>query len=171
MQRFLDVGKVVSTHGIAGEMKVYPWADSANSLRKLKNVYWDKEGSTPLKVESARVHKNTLLLKVEGVDSIDAARRYIDRTVYADRDDIIKENGEYFVVDLLGAEVRNSLDGSRIGTLSDVTDTGVQNIYHVTLDDGSVRMVPAVPAFVKRVDLDEMVVEIEPIKGMFDDAD
>ena len=170
MQKYLEVGKIVSTHGIAGEMKVYPWADSASALTKLKSVFWDKDGSSFVKVTSARTHKNMLLLKLEGVDSIESARRYIERTVYADRDEIIMENGSYFVVDLIGLEAVDSRDGSHIGILSDVTNTGVQDIYHIKLDSGEIRMVPAVPFFVKNVDLQKGVVEIEPIEGLLEDA-
>jgi RimM protein, required for 16S rRNA processing len=65
----------------------------------------------------------------------------------------------------------NSADGSHIGKLTDVTNTGSQDLYHITLDSGEVRMVPAVPAFIKSVDIDGGKVAIEPIKGLFDDAD
>lgn len=170
MQRYLEVGKIVSTHGIAGEMKIYPWADSASALIKLKNVFWDPDGKNSVRVVSARTHKNMLLLKVEGVDSIESARRFIERTVYADRDEVIMENGSFFVVDLIGLEAVNSSDGSHIGTLCDVTNTGVQDIYHIKLDSGEVRMVPAVPFFVKEVDLEHGLVRIEPIEGLLEDA-
>jgi len=171
MQKYLEAGKIVSTHGIAGELKVYPWADSASSLNRITAVYWDQDGTSSTKVVSARVHKNMLLVKLEGVDSIEAAHRYIDRTVYADRSEIRIRKGSYFVVDLLGLEAVNSTDGSRIGEICDVTNTGVQDIYHIKTDSGEVRMVPAVPAFIKNVDIESGKVEIEPIKGLFDDAD
>ena len=171
MQRYLEAGKIVSTHGINGELKVYPWADSASALNRLRSVFWDTSGTSSTKVESARVHKNMLLLKLEGVDSIEDAHRYIERTVYADRDEIVRRNGSYFVVDLIGLEAVNSADGSHIGKLTDVTNTGSQDLYHITLDSGEVRMVPAVPAFIKSVDIDGGKVAIEPIKGLFDDAD
>ena len=170
MQKYLEVGQIVSTHGIAGEMKVYPWADSATALVELKKVFWDPDGKNAVRVVSARTHKNMLLLKLEGVDSIESARRFIQRTIYADRDEVIMENGSFFVVDLIGLEAVNSTDGSHIGVLSDVTNTGVQDIYHIKLDSGEVRMVPAVPFFVKEVDLDKGLVKIEPIKGLLEDA-
>ena len=170
MQKYLEVGQIVSTHGIAGEMKVYPWADSATALVELKKVFWDSDGKNAVRVVSARTHKNMLLLKLEGVDSIESARRFIQRTIYADRDEVIMENGSFFVVDLIGLEAVNSSDGSHIGVLSDVTNTGVQDIYHIKLDSGEVRMVPAVPFFVKEVDLDKGLVKIEPIKGLLEDA-
>ncbi|MBP0968511.1 MAG: 16S rRNA processing protein RimM [Oscillospiraceae bacterium] len=171
MQKYLEAGKIVSTHGVNGELKVYPWADSASALNRIRNVFWDQSGTDSTRVISARVHKNMLLLRLEGVESIEDAHRFIDRTIFADRDEIIRKNGTYFVVDLLGLEVVDSTDGSRIGTVCDVTNTGSQDLYHVKLDSGEVRMVPAVPAFIKSVDLEAGKITVEPIKGLFNDAD
>ncbi len=171
MQQYLEAGKIVSTHGIEGEIKVYPWADSASSLNRIKRVYWDSDGKTSTAVRSARTHKNMLLLKLEGVTSIEAAHGYIDRVIYVDRDQVVRKNGGYFVVDLIGLEAVDSTDGSHIGTVADVTNTGSQDLYHVKLDSGEIRMVPAVPAFIKSVDIEGGRVEIQPIKGLFDDAD
>lgn len=171
MQQYLEAGKIVSTHGIEGEIKVYPWADSASALNKIRRVFWDQNGKTSTIVLSARAHKNMLLLRLEGVTSIEDAHRFIDRVIYVDRDQVVRRNGKYFVVDLIGLEAVDSTSGDRIGTLTDVTNTGSQDLYHITLDSGEVRMVPAVPAFIKNVDLDGGKVEIEPIKGLFDDAD
>ena len=171
MQQYLEAGKIVSTHGIGGELKVYPWADSASALNRIKHVFWDQTGKDFTNVVSARVHKNMLLLRLEGVESIEEAHRFIDRVIYADRDEVVRRKGTYFVVDLLGLEVLDSRDDSHIGTVADVTNTGTQDIYHIKLDSGETRMVPAVPAFVKDVDLEAGKIRIEPIKGLLSDAD
>ena len=171
MKQYLEAGKIVTTHGVAGEIKVYPWADSAEALCGVKQFFLDAEGKLPRKVLSARAHKNMLLLKLEGIATIEEARKYIERTLWVDRKAIKLEKGAHFVVDLIGLRVLHAEDGSEIGVLSDVTTGGKQDIYHVTLSSGEVRMVPVVPAFVKDIRPDKGYVTILPIKGLLSDED
>ena len=171
MKQYLEIGEVVSTHGVMGEMKVYPWADDADSLKKVKKVFLNDRGENGIKVNSARKHKNMLLLTLEGVESMEGVRKYIGKTLYADRKEIKIEKGAYFIADLLGLEVIDSRDGSHIGKVQNVTNTGVQDIYHVEKDNGEVRMVPGVPAFIKEVNINKGYVAIEPIQGLLEDED
>lgn len=171
MKKYLEIGEIVSTHGIAGEMKVYPWANSADELKKVKTVFLDENGERPMKVVSTRTHKSMLLLSVEGVDSVELARRYIGKTLWADRKEIKLEKGAHFIVDLIGLEVRDSRDGSHIGVVSDITNTGTQDIYHVRKDNGEIRMVPGVEAFIKEIEIEKGYVSIEPIRGLLEDED
>lgn len=171
IKQYLEIGEIVSTHGIAGEMKLYPWADSADSLRRVKNVYTDGTGAVPLKVRSTRTHKRMLLITLDGVDSVEDARKYIGKVLYADRKEIRLPKGANFVADLLGLEVRDARDGSHIGTVADVTNTGTQDLYHVRLDSGEVRLVPGVEAFIKDIEIEKGYVTILPIRGLLSDED
>ena len=101
---FLECGKIVSTHGIAGEVRVQPWCDSPQDLEGIRTLYFDR-GATPVGVLRARAHKNVVLLKLEGVDTVEAAQALRGRVLWAAREDIPLEEGEYFVQDLLGMEV------------------------------------------------------------------
>ena len=171
VKQYLEIGEVVSTHGIAGEMKLYPWADSADALRRIKNVYTDGTGAMPAKVTGTRTHKNMLLLSLEGVGTVEDARRYIGKVLFADRKEIRLPKGANFVADLIGLEVRDHRDGSHIGTVKDVTNTGTQDLYHVQLDSGEVRLVPGVDAFIKDIEIEQGYVTLLPIRGLLSDED
>ena len=166
--QFLEVGKIVGTHGIAGEMRVQPWCDSPKFLTKFKTLYKDKNGQSSLNVRSARVHKNVVLLKVEGVDSIESAERMRNQVLYISRDDANIPNGEWFVQELINCSVFDADDGSLLGVLSDISQTGANDVWHVE-KDGKEYLVPAIKDVVVSVDIDAEKIVIRPIKGIFDE--
>lgn len=171
MIQYLEIGKIVTTHGVSGEVKVYISADSPESLFRIKKVYLDSKATVSLDVVSHRSMKNMLLLRFDGIDSIEYAHGLIGRTLWADRNEIRKDKDSYFVVDLIGLEVVNASTEEHIGVIDDVISGGVQDLYSVKLDNGDKRLMPAVPAFLKKTSLEEGKVWVEPIKGLFDDAD
>jgi 16S rRNA processing protein RimM len=171
MVQYLEIGKIVTTHGIGGEVKVYISADSPESLFRVKKVYLDPKASSSLNVVSHRAQKNMLLLKFDGINSIDEAHGLIGKTLWADRNEIKKDKDSYFVVDLIGLEVVNAVTEEHIGVIDDVISGGIQDLYSVKLDNGETRLMPAVPAFLKKTSIEEGRIWVEPIKGMFDDAD
>ena len=167
----MEIGQIVSVHGIAGELKVYPWADSPSSLTGVKTVYLGAVGGDGVRVVSARPHGNMLLMRLEGVTSPEQGRKLVGKTLLAHRDEIPQEEGDYFIADLIGLEVIDASDRSHIGVLQDVTNTGHQDLYHVRMDDGRVRLVPGVSAFIKETDPEAGFIAIQPIKGLLDDDD
>ena len=171
MIQYLEIGKIVTTHGVHGEVKVYISADSPESLFRVKKVYLDSKATVALDVVSHRAMKNMLLLRFSGIDSIEDAHGLIGRTLWADRDEIRKDKDSYFIVDLIGLEVVNAITDEHIGVIHDVISGGVQDLYSIKLDNGQTRLMPAVPAFLKKTSLEEGKIWVEPIKGMFDDAD
>ena len=104
-KQFLDSGKIVGTHGIKGEVRIEPWADSPAFLCAFKTLYLDERGETAIRVKS-RPHKNITLCKIEGVDTIEAAERLRGKIVYINRDDVRLDEGVHFVQDLIGSEGR-----------------------------------------------------------------
>lgn len=171
MIQYLEIGKIVTTHGVNGEVKVYISADSPESLFRVKKVYLNSAATVGLDVVSHRKVKDMLLLKFDGIDSIEEAHGLIGKTLWADRSEIRKAKDSYFIVDLIGLEVVHATTGVHIGVIEDVLSGGVQDLYSVKLDTGETRLVPAVPAFIKKTSIEEGKVWIEPIKGLFDDAD
>ncbi len=167
---FLECGKIVSTHGIAGEVRVQPWCDSPQDLEGIRTLYFDR-GATPVGVLRARAHKNVVLLKLEGVDTVEAAQALRGRVLWAAREDIPLEEGEYFVQDLLGMEVFDADTGRKYGMLTDVSETGANDVYHITFPDGAVRLIPVIDEVVLSTDPDQNRMEIRPLKGLFDDED
>ena len=115
-KQFLDSGKIVGTHGIKGEVRIEPWADSPEFLCAFKKLYLDERGETAIKVKS-RPHKNITLCKIEGIDTIEAAERLRGKIVYIDRGDIKLDEGVHFVQDLIGLEVRDFETDEVYGTL------------------------------------------------------
>ena len=103
-KKFLEIGKIVTTHGVVGEVKVYPWCDTPDFLTGFSTLYFHK-GKDPVLVQQARVHKNMVLLKLQGTDTLEAAQALRNQILYADRADMPLEEGEYFIQDLIGLTV------------------------------------------------------------------
>lgn len=169
-KQFLEAGKFVTTHGIMGELKAYPYCDGPDFLCGFDTIYLAPDGSKPVKVTSARVQKNVTLIRLAGVDSIESARPYINKMFYIDRQTVQLPQGRYFVQDLIGCEVRDDATGEVYGTIADVSDNGASNIYEIKTPKGAVWF-PAVKEFLGKTDLANGVITVKPIGGMFDDAD
>ncbi|HWP51193.1 MAG TPA: ribosome maturation factor RimM [Clostridia bacterium] len=169
-KEFLECGKIITTHGVIGEIKVQPWCNAPEELIAIETLYFDG-GKTPLEVQRGRVHKNMALLKLKGVDSVEQAQILRGKVLWARRDDFPLEEGEHFIQDLIGIAVVDADDDHTYGTLSDVSETGANDVYHITFLDGSVRLVPVIPQVVISTDIDAGVMRIRPLKGLFDDED
>ncbi len=158
---FLETGQIVNTHGLHGEVRLIPWSDSPDFLLDFKTLYVD---GVPMTVTAARVHKNVLLMQFEGVSDVDSAMKLKGKTVSIARKDVQLEPGTFFLADLIGLAVRDE-NGQAVGTVKEVLRPSVQTIYVVEGPDGT-HMIPAVPEFVKKVDVEggEMVVSL--IEGM-----
>ena len=165
--RFLECGKIINTHGIRGGVKLECWCDTPEDLASLKKVYFlEGDAHTEHKVKRASVFKQFVLMELDGVGDIDAAMRLKGTVVYADRDDIRVEEGSYFIADMIGLPVIDTDTGKSIGTLSGVMNLGASDIYTVKTDKGE-RMIPAVPEFIKEVDIDKGIF-VSLIEGMLD---
>ncbi|MGN0173608.1 MAG: ribosome maturation factor RimM [Acutalibacteraceae bacterium] len=168
-ERYIETGKVVGTHGIRGEMRVQPWCDSPEFLTKFKTLYLDKNG-TSLKISASRVHKNIVLLKVKGVDTIEEAEKYRGKVLYLDRQDAVLPKGVFFQCDLFGCRVFDADSGENLGVITDVSQTGANDVWHIE-KDGTEYLIPSIPDVVINVDTDNEKVIIRPLKGIFDDED
>ena len=167
---FLEAGRVVGTHGVRGELRVEPWCASARFLTGFSEFYWDG-GREKVKVVSSRPHKSLLLLKLEGVDTVEAADALRGRVLWLARKDAALPEGRYFVQDILGLSAVDADSGRVYGKVTDVFPTGANDVYQVTDGDGKEYLVPAIRDVVVRVDPDEGVLELRPMRGIFDDAD
>ncbi|MEG1774133.1 MAG: ribosome maturation factor RimM [Oscillospiraceae bacterium] len=167
-KQYLECGKIVAPHGIVGEVKVQPWCDSPQELAALSCLYLDG-GELPLHIERARVHKDMLLLKIEGLSTVEQGSALRGKILYLDRSDLPLEQGEYFIQDILGLTVVDADDGHCYGTVSDVTETGANDVYHITFPDQSVRLIPVIPQVVIETDIEAGLLKIRPLKGLFDD--
>lgn len=170
VKQFLEAGKIVGTHGIGGELRVDPWCDSAEFLKRFHTLYF-KKGEIPLKVVASRVHKSQLLLTLEGVDSIEKADTYRGKILYLNRDEAKIPAGRYFMADLIGLGVYDADTFVYYGTVTEIMRTGANDVYQVTSEGKKNYLVPAVSSVIKEIDLEKGKMLIQPIKGIFDDED
>lgn len=161
-ERYLETGKIVNTHGIAGEVKILPWADSPDFLLHFDTLYIDGQ---PVKIRSARVHKNCVLARLEGVDDMNAAMRLKDKVVCMDREDVDLEDGAFFLADIMDLEVRDADTGAVLGRIADILTPPASNVYVVKGGDRE-HMIPAVPEFVVETNVDEGFLRVRLIEGM-----
>lgn len=164
---YLECGKIVNTHGVAGAVKIDPWCDSPETLASLKKIYFLNNGKyDKVKIIKASVFKRFVLATLEGVNDIDAAAALKETVIYASRNDLPLNEGDHFIEDLIGLPVIDAESGNKYGTLSGVINTGASDIYEIETENG-MRMMPAVDEFVKEIDLEKGIF-ITPIEGMFD---
>lgn len=170
-KQFLETGKIVTTHGIKGEVRVQPWSDDPADLLDFESLYLDGKGEKSLNIQSARVHKNVVVMKFLGVDTIEQANPYIGKVLYMNRDDVQLAKDSFFIADLIGLRVIHQDTKKEYGVLCDVTETGANDVYHIKSGDEKILLIPAIEDVVKNVDLQSGVMEIVPLKGLFDDED
>lgn len=168
-KRYLEAGEIVGTHGVRGEVRVYPACDSPAVLAGLKKLYFD-EGARMVRIK-ARTHKTLALVKLEGVDTVEAAAALRGTMLYLDRNDLKLSRGTYFIADLIGLSVVDDDTGKHYGECTDVSQTGSNDVYHMRATDGREILIPAIPSVIRRVDIDGGEIRIFPMLGLFDDED
>ena len=169
IKEFLEVGQIVGTHGVRGEMRLNPWADSPEFLKQFKVLYLDGKGAKSVKVLAARPHGNVVILKVDGIDTVEAASAMRNKVMYIRRADAKLAEGSYFIEELIGCRVIDADDETVCyGTLSDVSETGANDVWYIE-NDGKEYLIPAIPDVVINVDVANNTVVIRPLKGIFDD--
>lgn len=160
MNRFLDCGQVVNTHGLHGEVRIVPWTDSPDFLLQLSTLYID---SVPVEVQSARVHKGSVIAKLEGTDSVESAMLLKGKTVQLSRTDAKLPKGAFFLADIVGLDVVDE-EGRNLGTLKEVLSPSHQQVYVVSGQREI--MIPAVPEFILETNIEGGYIRVRLIEGM-----
>ena len=160
MNEFLDCGQIVNTHGIHGEVRIVPWADSPDFLRGFGTLYVD---GAPRKVASARVHKGSVIAKLDGVDTVEEAMRLKGKTVQIRRADARLPEGAFFLADIIGLDVVDEA-GERLGTLKEVLSPSRQQVYVVA--GAREILIPAVPEFILETNIEGGYLKVRLIEGM-----
>ena len=159
-KQYIEAGRIVNTHGVAGEVKIEVWLDSPQFLKSFKRCFIDRR---EVKLLSARVHKGFLIVKLEGVEDVNAAMALKGRTVFIDRADARLPKGAFFLQDIIGASVVDE-SGNEIGKLVDVMETPASNVYVVKGEQE--HLIPAVPEFILSTDADNGIITVHLIEGM-----
>lgn len=168
-KQFLEIGQIVNTHGLKGDVRVDPWCDGPEFICQFKKLYL-KDGSTVI-VEKARSQKNVAVLKLKGVDTIEQADLMRRTVLYVNRDDVQLDEGEFFIQDIVGCEVKDADTNTVYGKITEVLKTGANDVYQVTDDNGKNYLVPVIDDVVIDTDIDSGVITIRPLRGIFDDED
>lgn len=169
MKQYLEIGKIVSTHGVQGEFNVDLWCDNAAFAKQFKVLYLGGS-ETPLFVRRIRAKgQNQIIVQVDGVDSIDAAKLLVGKLLLFARADAQLPEGVYFHSDLIGLEVRDADSGELYGLICDVFATGANDVYVMKNQNGKEILFPAIREVVVSVDTESGGMKIRPIEGMLDE--
>ena len=167
MQKRLEVGQIVNTFGIKGEVKVTPFTNDIKRFDDLKKVYvTSKKDSKLYKVENVRYHKNMVLLKLEGINNPEDAEMLKNSYLEIDREDAIPlEEGTYFIADLIGLEVYSD-EGNLLGKVEDIYNTGSNDIYVVKDELGKQILLPGIKEVIKDVQIENAKIIVHLIPGL-----
>ena len=169
MEDLLRVGVIANTHGIRGEVKVYPTTDEKERFKDLKKVILDmgKEQKV-LEIQSVRFFKNLVILKFKGIDNINDIEMYKGKDLLVTREDAVPlEEGEYFIADLLDLDVYSDED-EKIGVLYDVMQTSANDVYVVKTEEGKEILLPAIDECILDIDLEENRMTVHIMEGLLD---
>lgn len=169
MEDRLQVGIISTTHGVRGEVKVFPTTDDLNRFKRLKEVILDtgKENRV-LEIENVKFFKQFAILKFKGIDNINDIEKYRGKSLFVTRADAVKlKKDEYFIADLLGIRVLNE-DGSELGILQDVIETGANDVYQIGMADGRELLLPAIKQCVLAVDVESGFMKVHVLDGLLD---
>ncbi len=169
---FLELGEIVGTHGIRGELRFNPWCDSPEFVKKFKTLYFDGNGSRAVQVVSARPHGNIVLLTLKDTDTVEKAQKLRGKMLYMKRSDASLPESTYYIAELIGCTVYDADDETKTyGILSDVSETGANDVWHITDEKGKEYLIPSIPDVVIETDVANNRIVIRPLKGIFDDED
>ena len=167
MEQLFQVGVNSSTHGVRGEVKVFPTTDDVKRFKKLKKVILDTgKEQLPLEIEGVKFFKQFVILKFRGIDNINDIEKYKGKRLLVDREHAVKlKKDEYFIADMIGMDVFTE-DGELFGALKDVMETGANDVYIIEMSDGKEVLVPAIKQCILDVDIENRKMVIHLLEGL-----
>ena len=167
MEQLLQVGVISSTHGIRGEVKVFPTTDDVKRFKKLKQVILDTgREKLHLEVQGVKFFKQFVILKFKGIDNINDIEKYKGKSLLVDREHAVKlRKDEYFIADMIGMDVYTE-EEKFFGTLKDVLETGANDVYIVDLEEGKEVLIPAIKQCILNVDVEKGKMAIHLLEGL-----
>lgn len=167
MESLMEIGQIVNTYGIKGFVKVVPFTDNINRFEDLKTLYVEtKKGLENFEIEEVKYSKNTVLLKLKGIDDINIAEKYRNSYLKISRENAVKlPEDTYFIVDLLDIKVYTDED-IYLGNIIDVYPTGSNDIYVVKNEEGKQVLLPAIGEVIKKVDIQNKKMVVHLLDGL-----
>lgn len=171
MEDMLRIGVIANTHGIKGEVKVFPTTDDVNRYKQLKEVILDTgKEHKKLEIENIRFFKQMVIVKFKGIDTINDIEKYKGKDILVTREQAIPlEEDEYFIYDIIGATVVTE-EGEEIGTLEEVLQTGANDVFVVTSLEGKELLFPVIQDCVREINIEEKKVTIHVMKGLLEES-
>lgn len=167
MEKMFQVGVISSTHGVRGEVKVYPTTDDVKRFKKLKEIILDtgREKKT-LEIESVKFFKQFAILKFKGMDNINDIEKYKGKSLFVDREHAVKlRKDEYFIADMIGMQVVTD-EGEDFGTLKEVIETGANDVYIIDTKEHGEVLIPAIKQCILNVDVEKGIMQIHLMEGL-----
>lgn len=163
----LQVGVITQTHGIRGEVKVFPTTDDAGRFKKLKEVIVETEKERlTMEIEGVKFFKQYAILKFKGFDSINDMEKYKGTKLLVPREKAVRlKKDEYFVADLIGMQVVTE-DGAPLGNLKNVLETGANDVYVVEMEEGKEALLPAIKECILKIDMEKAVMTVHIMDGL-----
>ena len=170
MEDRFQVGIISSTHGVRGEVKVYPTTDDVRRFKKLKEVILvHKKGELVLEIEGAKFFKQMVILKFKGLDNMNDVEGYRQCSLYVTRENAVKlKKDEYFIADLIGLSVVDE-NNEKIGVLKEVIETGANDVYQIEMEDHRELLLPAIHQCVLAVDIEKGFIKVHVLDGLLDE--
>ncbi len=167
MEDFLQVGVISSTHGLRGEVKVYPTTDDVERFKKLKSVYVEsRAGRVPLSIQNVKFFKNMVILKFQEIDHIEDVEKYKGCPLLIQRKDAVPlEDGEYFLCDLIGLEVYEDT-GAFLGELTEIIRTGANDVYVIKMENEKEVLIPNTKDCIIEVSLEKNRMTVHLLEGL-----
>lgn len=163
----IEVGKINNTHGIKGEMKVLSWCDSPEDFYDFERLYL--KSGTPLEIENVRIHKDTVIIKIKDIDSINQAEKYKNYVLYADKSDFELSEDSFFITDIIGMEVFDNDTEKYYGVVKDVLQNGSKDVFVIkNLEENKEYLLPYLDETVINIDIENKIMLIKPLAGLFD---
>ena len=166
MEQFLQVGAITSTHGIRGEVKVFPTTDDPARFKKLKKVILDMgKRQIEMEIQSVRFFKQFVIVKFKGIDNINDVEQYKGGALLVIREDAVRlEENEYYIADLIGMDVFTQ--EGHFGVVKDVMETGANEVYIIDSDAHGEVLVPAIRQCIEEVDVENGKMQIRLLEGL-----
>lgn len=167
MEKYLRVGVISSTHGIKGEVKVYPTTDDPNRFKELQEVLLDTGKELLLmEIESVKFFKQMVILKFKGIDSINDIEKYRGKDLLVTRENAVKlDKDEYFIFDLIDSEVITD-NGEKLGILAEILTTAANDVYVVRTMDGKELLLPSIKECILDIDAENKKITVHLMKGL-----
>ena len=167
MEELLQVGVITTTHGVRGEVKVFPTTDDPARFKKLKDVILDNgKAKKDLEIENVKFFKNMVILKFKGLDNINDVERFRQAKLLVTRENAVElEEDEYFIADLIGINVTSD-EGEELGTIKDVLQTGANDVYVIANENTPDLLVPAIHDCVLAVDIEAQTMTVHLLEGL-----